>query len=95
MPRLAGLLEGKTATGPRMMLDMLRQQSPGTTWVPKRWVRDGKLWTSGALLNGLDMVHNFVKETWGDEEDSLSGFALRCGAYPNRDVDYKDVPWSL
>lgn len=48
----SGLLEGKTATAPRPMLKMLRQMNPEVQWVERRWARDGKIWTSGALLNG-------------------------------------------
>ncbi|KAF5007713.1 hypothetical protein FDECE_5961 [Fusarium decemcellulare] len=91
VPRLAGILEGKTATGPRGMLGYLRHAAPGTNWVEKRWVRDGKLWTSGTFLNGTDMVHNFVKETWGKEENGLVATLANMGAWPDRDVDYRDV----
>lgn len=90
----SGLLEGKTATGPRLMLDDLRQMAPGVNWIEKRWVRDGKLWTSGALLNGLDLTKAFVTEYWGGE-GTLVEFSLALGAYPDRDVDYKDVKGKL
>ncbi|KAI0908781.1 class I glutamine amidotransferase-like protein [Ustulina deusta] len=93
--RAAGLLEGKTATGPRPALGAWRAASPGTRWVERRWVRDGKLWTSGALFNGADLVHNFVKQTWGSSGGGIVEFAAKAGAWPDRDVDYKDVPWSL
>ncbi|KAE9368232.1 class I glutamine amidotransferase-like protein [Stipitochalara longipes BDJ] len=86
----AGLLEGRTATGPRPMLDGLRQMAPGVKWVEKRWARDGKLWTSGALLNGLDLTRAFVTEYWGGK-DTLVEFALALGAYPDRDINYADV----
>lgn len=86
----AGLLEGKIATGPRPMLNGLRQAAPGVKWVEKRWARDGKLWTSGALLNGLDLTRAFVTEYWGGK-DTLAEFALALGAYPDRDVNYADV----
>ncbi|KAH8657882.1 class I glutamine amidotransferase-like protein [Xylariales sp. PMI_506] len=103
VPLRAGILEGRTVTGPRAMLDMLRQLAPSTEWLEKRWVHDGKLWTSGALLNGADMVHAFAHEHWGsaasgkagdgEEQESLVGFLAKLGAWPSRDVDYKDVPW--
>lgn len=86
----AGLLEGRTATGPRPMLDSLREASSGVKWVEKRWARDGKLWTSGTLLNGLDLTRAFVEEYWGGK-DTLVEFVLALGAYPDRDIDYKDV----
>ncbi|KAL8400846.1 hypothetical protein RB594_001028 [Gaeumannomyces avenae] len=94
VPLLAGLLVGKTATGPRPMVPMLRQQAPQTNWVEKRWVRDGKMWTSGALLNGLDLIHEFAAATWGGE-GTLMDYLLKGGAVPSRDVDYKDVAWTF
>ncbi|KAM5343996.1 hypothetical protein ACJ41O_012533 [Fusarium nematophilum] len=95
VPLLAGILEGKTATGPCSMLDMFRQQAPTTDWVERRWVRDGKLWTSGALLNGTDLLYAFTHEYWGKSEDSLVSVLSKLGAWPNREVTYQDVPWKL
>ncbi|GAW11011.1 hypothetical protein ANO14919_003500 [Xylariales sp. No.14919] len=96
VPRLAGLLEGKTVTGPRLFLDAWRTQSPATNWVEKRWERDGKLWTSGALFNGTDLMHNFIKRTWGATPAGVIGdYAAKVGAWPDRDIDYKDVPWKV
>ncbi|PYH94501.1 hypothetical protein BO71DRAFT_419320 [Aspergillus ellipticus CBS 707.79] len=85
----AGILEGKTATAPRKFLPILQKMAPGTNWVDKRWVQDGKIWTTGELLNGLDMVATFGKETWGGE-GSLVEYMIRDGSFPTRDVDYKD-----
>ena len=90
----AGLLAGKTATGPRILVGHLRNAHPEVNWVAKRWVHDGKIWTSGALLNGTDMTKAFVEEIWGGEE-SLVEFVTRLGGYPVRDVDYGDVSWEL
>ncbi|KAK4554980.1 hypothetical protein LTR86_007746 [Recurvomyces mirabilis] len=95
VPLQAGLLEGKTATGPRPMLDGLRKSNPEVNWVTKRWTHDGKIWTSGALLNGTDMTKAFALGTWGGGEDSFVEFGMRLGGYPYRDVDYKDVPWTI
>jgi transcriptional regulator GlxA family with amidase domain len=90
----AGLLKGKTATGPRIMLDMLRKEHPEVQWVEKRWANDGKIWTSGALLNGTDMTRAFALQTWGGE-GSLAEFGMQLGGYPDRDVDYADVSHKL
>lgn len=95
VPRRAGLLEGKTVTGPRFILDQLRQMSPGVNWVEKRWAQDGKLWTSGALLNGTDMMKNFVDHIWGSSRESLVERAVKIGSWPDREVGYKDVPWAF
>jgi transcriptional regulator GlxA family with amidase domain len=88
----AGLLEGKTATAPRPMVEMLRQAFPGVKWVEKRWAHDEKLWTSGALLNGTDLMRAFVTEHW---KGPLFEFALELGHYPIRDVNYADAPGKL
>jgi transcriptional regulator GlxA family with amidase domain len=91
-PLKAGILEGKSATAPRPMMGMLRQTAPGVQWAEKRWARDGKLWTSGALLNGIDLMSAFIRDTWG-EQDTLQDFMLKFGGVTTRDVDYNDVSW--
>lgn len=90
----AGLLESKTATAPRPMIGYLSQAHPGVKWVEQRWAHDGKVWTSGALLNGTDMTKAFATETWGGEEDDFVGMGVRLGGYPYRDLNYADVPWA-
>ncbi|KAH7234204.1 hypothetical protein MRS44_002004 [Fusarium solani] len=96
VPLLAGLLEGKTATGPRSMLGMLRREAPGTNWVERRWARDGRLWTSGALLNGTDLLNAFAHEYWGKGDvGSLVGVLSRMGAWPSREVEYQDLLWKV
>jgi transcriptional regulator GlxA family with amidase domain len=90
----AGLLDGKTATAPRFMIEQLRQGHSQVQWVEKRWANDGKIWTSGALLNGTDMTRAFALQTWGGE-GSLAEFGMRLGGYPDRDVDYADVPYKI
>ena len=90
-PFQAGLFKGKTVTAPRFLLDQARQMGPDTTWVEERWHRDGKLWTSGALLNGLDLMRAFGTEYWGGA-GSLMEFTLDSGHYPTRDLKYADAP---
>ena len=72
------------------MLEMLKQTMPEVSWVDQRWHRDGKLWTSGALLNGTDLMRAFAMETWGGGE-TLANAMLDIGGFPRRDVDYKDA----
>jgi len=81
------VLAGKTATAPRFMVPELQKQDPRTNWVEKRCVRDGKVWTSGALLNGLDLMREFILEYW-------PGFAkvgMALGGWPVRDVEYSET----
>ena len=56
----------------------------------RRWARDGKLWTSGTLLNGLDLMRAFVQHTWANKPEMVAA-TLDLGAWPVRDVEYKDV----
>jgi transcriptional regulator GlxA family with amidase domain len=82
---LAGLLVGKMATAPRFMLEELKKQDPRTTWVDRRFVRDGKLWTSGALLNGQDLIRAFTMEHW----PQLGSICLPVGGWPVRSAEYE------
>lgn len=92
-PMQAGILQGKKATAPRFLLEAVRQQNPAVDWQEKRWVRDGKVWTSGALLNGQDLMAAFLRETWGGAgEGSIVEAVLGIGSWPHRDIDYKDGP---
>ena len=86
----AGILEGKTATGPRMMMSEMKKQAPGVKWVEQRWANDGKVWTSGVLLNGLELMRAFTTEIWGGQ-GGLVDFMLRMGNVPDRDQMYADA----
>lgn len=86
----AGILDGKTVTAPFGLLPSLQRQHPGTNWVGKRWQRDGKLWTSGASLNGLDLMRAFCFETWGNGKRDLIDKISKMGAWPVRDVNFRD-----
>ena len=90
-PLRAGIYEGKTVTAPRFIIDMLNEQSPNVKFVDRRWQRDGKLWSSGTLLNGLDCMQAFVRDTWGPTKGDLIEAVLDLGAWPIRDEEYKDV----
>ena len=90
----AGLFKNKTVTAPRVMLDQLRQVAPDTQWVAERWHRDGKLWTSGALVNGLDLMRVFGAEYWGGE-GTLMQWLLDLGHWPERDLNYRDITTKL
>lgn len=84
--QLAGVLEGKTCTAPRFLIEQLNKEDPRTKWVEKRYVRDGKVWTSGALLNGLDLMRDFALEYWPE----LTKVAIPLGGWPVRSVEYND-----
>ncbi|KAF1968164.1 class I glutamine amidotransferase-like protein [Bimuria novae-zelandiae CBS 107.79] len=83
--RIAGVLEGHTCTAPRYMIDILRKEDPRTTWVEKRACRSGKVWTSGALLNGLDMMREFAKTYWPE----LTEVCVPLSGWPERSLEYE------
>jgi transcriptional regulator GlxA family with amidase domain len=84
----AGILAGKTATAPKFLIDQLKKEDPRTKWVEKRYVKDGKLWTSGALFNGVDLMRAFILDTWGKERKEMVELCLELGSVPVRSVDY-------
>lgn len=88
-PLKAGVLAGKTATAPVPMLPLVRELAPDTTWVERRWARDGKLWTSGTLLNGFDLMAAFAAEYWGGP-GSLMEHMIKMGGWPKRNVEFGD-----
>ena len=81
------VVEPGNAPDPRMLLGQLHEQSPETNWVEKRWARDGKVWTSGVLLNGLDMIQAFARDTWPSKAP-LVNTMLDIGGWPVRSIDY-------
>jgi transcriptional regulator GlxA family with amidase domain len=84
----AGILVGKTATAPKFLIDRLKKDDPRTNWMEKRYVKDGKLWTSGALFNGVDLMRAFILDTWGKERKEMVELCLELGSVPVRSVDY-------
>ena len=60
----AGVLDGKRATTNRGALELARVLYPNVEWVDERWVKDGKIWTSGGAGAGIDMVGEFARGKW-------------------------------
>ncbi|KAJ5238429.1 hypothetical protein N7468_003048 [Penicillium chermesinum] len=73
---------------PPPVLPLLTQTAPGVNWVDKRWAQGGKIWTTGTLLCGLDMVVAFARQTWGGE-GSLVERVIEMGEWPQRGVEYE------
>lgn len=65
-PLHAGLLQNLRATAPRDLLPLARKEFPDVQWEERRWVRDGKVWTAGAVMNGIEMMCEFLKDRFGD-----------------------------
>ncbi|WYZ42302.1 hypothetical protein EsH8_VI_000001 [Colletotrichum jinshuiense] len=85
----AGLLAGKTVAYPSLFIRGMQKHVPDVNWVEKRWSCDGKLWSSGNQLNGLDMMRAFAEATWGGRTGMIEALYDIAG-YPKRDVDFKD-----
>ncbi|KAI4278260.1 MAG: hypothetical protein LQ337_001141 [Flavoplaca oasis] len=83
----SGVLDGKTATAPRGLLPMLKEEKPDVKWVEKRWVRDGKVWSSGAVANGMDMMACFMKEEF-KEQGALTEMAMGMADFVRRGEAY-------
>ncbi|GJE94235.1 class I glutamine amidotransferase-like protein [Phanerochaete sordida] len=82
----AGVLDGVTATGPRGLLPMYRKAAPEVRWVEKRWEVEGKIWTSGGVANGNDLMAAFVRKTF----PQLAEFILSVTDTGDRGQFYPD-----
>jgi putative intracellular protease/amidase len=60
-----GLLNGKKATTNWYHAEEMLKKY-GATFVDKRYVQDGKYWTSAGVTAGMDMALAIMKDIWGD-----------------------------
>lgn len=49
----AGILKGKSVTGPRALVPEMKKNFPGATFEDKRWSSDGNLWSSGKSTTSI------------------------------------------
>lgn len=57
-----GLLDGKRATVNKEAIGAMEEAFPKVKWERKeRWVVDGKTWTAGGAVAGMDMMVAFLK----------------------------------
>jgi putative intracellular protease/amidase len=63
----AEVLNGKTATGSRGIMDVLEKRYQAVKWVDRRWSRDGRVWTAGKLFSlfCISLGPLFVRLFWG------------------------------
>lgn len=86
-----GLLDNRTATAPRGLLRALKKKYPKVTWIDKRWAvsdegkKGGRIWTSGAVTNGDDMVSAFLRERIGQP---IAGLVMEIADVGQRDAEY-------
>ncbi|KAI1352543.1 ThiJ/PfpI family protein [Xylaria sp. FL0043] len=59
----AGLLDGRTACGPRGLQDDIKKKHPAAKLVGEkyRWVQDGNFWSCGGITNGNDLVAAYAR----------------------------------
>ncbi|PVH99910.1 ThiJ/PfpI family protein [Periconia macrospinosa] len=80
----AGVLDGKRATGTRGIQDHLDKEFPKVHWQDARYVRDGKVWSSGGITNGMDMVGWYMRERWPE----LADIVLKMADVDVRPAEY-------
>ncbi|KAH8116693.1 class I glutamine amidotransferase-like protein [Phellopilus nigrolimitatus] len=93
----SGVLSGRRATATRMFLPALRAEFPDVLWTEKRWEhdsgsgagsdaeREAEIWTSGGIVNGIDMIAAYIKGAYPAEVsaalDDIGEVAERPQAY--------------
>jgi len=87
----SGVLAQKTVTAPRLLIPGLKKQFPDVEFVEKRWWRDGKVWTSGGVTNGLDMMAAFCRLKFGSGEGGeVVETVLGMADVGGREQEYED-----
>ncbi|OCK83174.1 class I glutamine amidotransferase-like protein [Lepidopterella palustris CBS 459.81] len=88
----AGVLDGKRATGPRAIIPAhLKKKFPKVKWEEKRWVVDGKVWTSAGITNGQDMVAAYIRQRW---PGPLAEVVCAMADVGQRGVEYENLAMS-
>ncbi len=86
-----GLLDGLNATTNHVCIPDGEKLAPMVKWnTQKNWVVDGKYWTAGGAIAGLDMMAYWVEKEFGTDLLNWSTMVLE---YQPRDVDGKPVPF--
>ena len=84
----SGLLANKTVSAPLKLIPGLKEEFKQTTFVEKRWWRDGKVWSSGGVTNGLDMMSGYLREVYGDRKEVVE-MLLGMADVGDRGQEYK------
>ena len=84
----SGALHAQNATGPLLLLPMLRSMHPAVKWTQKRWIGEGsQLWTSGGITNGMDMIAAWMRDYFWDRKEVVE-FVLGLAAVGDRGLEY-------
>lgn len=76
----AGFLKGRRATTYWAFPQLLEQQ--GATFVPQRWVRDGKYWTSAGVAAGMDLTLALIADLYGPKSAMMAQLAIEYDPHP-------------
>jgi transcriptional regulator GlxA family with amidase domain len=76
----AGLLEGRQATTHWAYHRLLERL--GATYLPKRWVEDGKFITSAGMSAGIDMALALVARLTGEPTARMAQLAIEYDPHP-------------
>ena len=75
-----GLLKGRNATTYWKFTNMLAKGA--ARFVPKRWVRDGKYWTSSGVSAGIDVTLALIAELYGPKDAMMAQLAIEYDPHP-------------
>lgn len=81
----AGILDGKTATGPRGLLPQLKEKFKNVNWIAKRWAVDDNIWTSGMstlYLFTMTYLRSYKPGTITNGNDMVAAFLKKH--YPGK-----------
>lgn len=79
-----GQLKDKRATTYWKFSNMLR--GAGATFVPERWVRDGKYWTSAGVSAGIDATLALIADLYGPKRAMMAQLAIEYDPHPPFDA---------
>lgn len=75
-----GFLKGRRATTYWKFTNML--QNGGATFVPERWVRDDKYWTSAGVSAGIDLTLALIADLYGPQRAMMAQLAIEYDPEP-------------
>lgn len=79
-----GFLKGRKATTYWKFTNMLA--GGGATFVPERWVRDGKYWTSAGVSAGIDLTFALIADLYGPKRAMIAQLGIEYDPKPPFDA---------
>ncbi|POR36377.1 Isonitrile hydratase [Tolypocladium paradoxum] len=88
----AGIADGKQASGPRGLQDMISNRFPHIKLVgdKHRWVQDGNFWSSGGVTNGNDLMAAYARASSKHWPEPLVEIGLQLTEVGDRGQFYVD-----